>query len=128
MAFPQCPATVLHLCPGRPTSQAERIIPSREPIQSSASWLTLPTEVPINANYNGDFSDMGTYSSKAIKQPSSINDCQSLPIWAKFELVTWRRTALYPTSNSLNHPIPLLLSWSMFLIIVLYLNNECATF
>lgn len=40
----------------------ERIIHSLKPIQSSASRLTLPTEVPINANYNGDFSDMGTYS------------------------------------------------------------------
>lgn len=62
VAFPQCPATVLHLGPGRPTSLDERIIHSLQPIQSSASRLTLPTEVPINANYNGDFSDMGTYS------------------------------------------------------------------
>ena len=61
-AGPQCPATVLHLSPGRPTAQDERIIHSLQPIQSSASRLTLPTEVPINANYNGDFSDMGTYS------------------------------------------------------------------
>lgn len=61
-ALPQCPATVLHLCPGRPTSQDKRIIHSLQPIQSSAFRLTLPTEVPINANYNGDFSDMGTYS------------------------------------------------------------------
>lgn len=37
-------------------------------------------------------------------------------------------TALYPTSNSLIRPISLPLSWPMFLIIVLYLNNECATF
>ena len=27
-ALPQCPATVLHLCPGRPTSQDKRIIHS----------------------------------------------------------------------------------------------------
>lgn len=58
----QAPRWMLHLCPGRPTSQDERIIHSLQPIQSSASRLTLPTEVPINANYNGDFSDMGTYS------------------------------------------------------------------
>lgn len=50
--------------PGRPTSQDQRIIHSLEPIQSAASPLTLPTEVPINANYNGDFPDMGTHSSR----------------------------------------------------------------
>lgn len=61
-ALPQCRATGLPLGPGRAPSQDERIIHSLEPIQSSASRLTLPTEVPINANYNGDFSDMGTYS------------------------------------------------------------------
>lgn len=62
VAFPPGTARKLHLCPGRPTAQDERIIHSLQPIQSSASRLTLPTEVPINANYNGDFSDMGTYS------------------------------------------------------------------